>query len=192
MRQLADMPYRWYLMNDSDSLCIQRSIPEYLYADENVFWSNTEYNLTTDHGDLSKQYRYPRGYNFPHVGFTPPFFMSKKALLKLLAAEDKFPWDSDPVLPCIAWQMMVMAVVAEVPYCTYPTAPGFRSSFAAYRHSDMHSNGFPVDGASQMVAAVEGGSVMLHSIKHPEVLRRVSKAHEKFLSTSLGSTKGEG
>lgn len=178
MRQLASMPYNWYLMNDSDSLCIQRSVPEYLYGDDGLFWSNTEYNLTTDHSDLSKQYRYPRGYHFPHVGFTPPFFMSKAVLNKLLEAEAQFPWDSDPILPAIAWQMMVLAVVAGVPYRTYPTAPGFRSSFAAYRHSDMHSNGFPVDGAAQMVESVRRGTVMLHSIKHRKVLDAVSAAYD--------------
>jgi hypothetical protein len=180
MRQLASMPYEWYLMNDSDSLCIQRSIPEYLYEDENILWSNTEYNLTTDHPNLSQQYRYPRGYSFPHVGFTPPFFMSKVVLNRLLSMEDEFPRDGDQLLPCIAWQMMVLAVMADVEYRTYPTAPGFRSSFAAYTHSDMHSNGFKVDGAAQMVAAVEHGQTMLHSIKHPEVLAEVSRAHERF------------
>jgi hypothetical protein len=182
MRQLLDEPYSWYLMNDSDSLCIQSDIPEYLYEDDNVLWSNVEYNLTTDHGDLHRQYGTPRGYgSFPHVGFTPPFFMGKSVLRRLLAMESEFPKDGDQILPCIAWQMMVLAVMANVEYRTFPTAPGFRSSFAAYPHSDMHSNGFPVDGASQMVAAVEGGSVMLHSIKHRDVLERVSRARERFV-----------
>ena len=40
MKILEEYPQRWILYNDADSFCIPRKIPEYLYSEDDVFWSN--------------------------------------------------------------------------------------------------------------------------------------------------------
>jgi hypothetical protein len=39
-KALLSYPEQWFLIHDSDSLCIDPQIPLYLYEDRNVFWCN--------------------------------------------------------------------------------------------------------------------------------------------------------
>lgn len=39
-KTLLSYPEKWFLIHDSDSLCIDPQIPAYLYEDPNVFWCN--------------------------------------------------------------------------------------------------------------------------------------------------------
>lgn len=173
MRRLLEEPYDWFLMNDSDSLCIARDIPDFLYEDENVLWSNvvTDERIRPEY--LAAQY--PGDY--PHLAFQPPVFASRLVMEKLLAVD---PPSMNPSLPIIDWMLMVRAIEAGVPYKAFPVAEGFHGSFAAYTHT---REGVEIDGGALMAQAVEAGNIMLHSIKHPDVLAEVSRARERFVNS---------
>jgi hypothetical protein len=171
MRRLLEEPYDWFLMNDSDSLCIAKDIPAYLYEDDNVLWSNVVHDACIRPEHIASQY--PGSY--PHIAFQPPVFASRSVMERLVSINPTK--DMNPSLPVIDWMLMVHAIDLGIPYKAFPTAEGYPGSFGAYEHTH---EGKHVDGAALMVKAVEAGNIMLHSIKHPEVLAEVSRAHERF------------
>src|ERR1051326_8495740 len=63
----------WYLLNDSDSVCITPDLPEYLFYDDLKFWSNV---LCHEHEHLPTD----------QPNFQPPYFCSRRMLRRLLAA----------------------------------------------------------------------------------------------------------
>jgi hypothetical protein len=77
----AETGRSWYLLHDSDSVCLSTDIPEYLYSDPNIFWSNV-----LCHEDQHQDSDQPN--------FNPPYFLSRDLLLRLIAvAEDLEPGD---------------------------------------------------------------------------------------------------
>ena len=71
----------WYLLNDSDSMCLSAQLPEYLFEDPDIFWSNVlcheGEHLETD-----------------QPNFNPPYFVSNSLLCAMIdAAEALEPGD---------------------------------------------------------------------------------------------------
>lgn len=159
MKMLLEEPYDWFLMNDADSMCVSRDIPPYLYDDENVLWSNV----------VDAAYFDPNPARNPtKLAFQPPYFASRSVLEKLLAVG---PIEADPVTPFIDWLMVVLAIEGGVPFKSFPDGV----SFAAWSHGNSR-------GDVKMVNCVRGGKVMLHSVKHQNVVARVVRAHDEYLS----------
>lgn len=70
---LAALPYDYFLLNDSDSVCLSPEIPKFVF-EQDVFWSNEVVDPRTHPTPL------------PRLAFQPPYFMSKGVLLKLVEA----------------------------------------------------------------------------------------------------------
>lgn len=65
----AEWPHKFFLMNDADSMCIEPHLPDYLFTDPNIFWSN----------EIGTHY----------LNYEPPYFFSREILQRLIAiAED--------------------------------------------------------------------------------------------------------
>lgn len=75
LQWLWDQPYEFYLMHESDSICLRREIPEYLYENYDVFFSNE----LADNAVPPTQ----------SVYCVAPWFFSRRVLNRLLAASKK-------------------------------------------------------------------------------------------------------
>jgi hypothetical protein len=165
LRALLDYPFDWFLSNDSDSLCISPKIPDYLYEDPNIFWSNAV-------SDLMHQRR-PE-YPWPRLAFQPPYFFSRSVLERFVATEGTFP--TDPQTPFIDWVMMAGCVQAKIANRNFPHGVSCPTSdFNSRRH--------------MCNCIAQGGAVMLHSIKTPIALQEaVSARHQHSRSHGRGLT----
>jgi hypothetical protein len=152
LRELLKFPHQFFLMNDSDSVCLSPKIPQYLYASPGVVWSN----VVSD-----EMHHRAADYPFPRVAFQPPYFMDRTVLQKLVDAAARVSFPEEPQTPYIDWVMMRWTMEAGLPYRGFP---------------DGHSCPTNVDNVpscQQSLRGVrEGGHVFLHSIKTADMLRQ--------------------
>jgi hypothetical protein len=175
---LLEYPQTYFLLNDSDSVCLSPEIPAYLYARANgTVWSNEV-----------REGR-PHESEYPKIAFHPPYFMTRNTIKRMLAVAD-IP--AHEITPFIDWYMLAMACEAGLRHESYPDG----RSFPAWRHGPIpetkelgHNyvhepaqNGGK-DGAARMRAQVERGIVMVHSVKHRDVLQQLVKAHDYYVRT---------
>jgi hypothetical protein len=156
MKIMLSKPFEFFLANDSDSVCIDPKIPDYLYAEPDVLWSNIVADTMHDRSD-DPDYKYPR------LAFQPPYFMSRNVIEKLLMVADKVK--ANPRTPFIDWCMMAWAFDAEI------EGKNFRDGVSC-----PTANYGP--GQIAMLDGVENrGATMLHSIKTPDVLYKMAGGH---------------
>jgi hypothetical protein len=111
-------------MNDSDSVCLSPKIPDYLYKDPNIVWSN----IVNDAGlhPISERLKNMRTcfpdvepvYPWPQLAFQPPYFMHRTAIEKIVAVADSVR--ADVRTPFLDWAMMVWTVKAGLAYKGFP------------------------------------------------------------------------
>jgi hypothetical protein len=74
LKALLDLPFDFYLFNDSDSICLLPEIPQYLFDDWGTHFSNEV--LDTN----------PGASLLPKIAMQPPYFFSRYVLEKLVRA----------------------------------------------------------------------------------------------------------
>lgn len=152
--------FKWFLLHDSDSVVLSSKLPSYLYADENMVWSNQVCDR------IPGRVR-PEGYAWPELAFQPPYFTSRSALTRMMAIADEVK--ADPVTPFIDWSMMAWTVRAGLPHRGFPegascgTPPG---SFALQHMQELVSR---------------DGKYILHAIKQKESLMQLAYARIQFM-----------
>lgn len=156
LRMLLDYPFDFFLANDSDSFCISPEIPEYLFKERGVLWSNEVSD--TMHA------RNP-GYAYPRLAFQPPYFFSRDVIVRLLKAKV----EPDPTTPFIDWVMMAWAIATNCPH------KNFRDGFSCPT-SDNHSASVMADHV------LNQGKVMLHSIKTSRVLHNLLTCRKRYVA----------
>lgn len=135
LKILLTYPENYFLIHDSDSVCLSPELPSYLY-EEDVLWSNLVSNPIPE-----QQPGYAS--DIPHIAFQPPWFMSRKVVERLLAVSEGNTV-CNPVLPFIDYWMVEMAVRNGIPWKPLPKAlsAGLHSSPAdldravAWVHND--------------------------------------------------------
>jgi hypothetical protein len=165
LRVLLEYPFEWFLANDSDSLCISPKIPEYLYQEPDVLWSN----LVPDTMHVRKA-----DYTWPRLAAQPPYFMHRGIVERLVEVAPHV--ESDKQTEFIDWAMMAWAVAANIKLKNYRDGVSCPTS-------DHHSRQHMVNCISL------AGAVMLHSVKLPQSLQAMvsarhqwSRAHGRGLS----------
>src|SRR6266508_4379022 len=98
---LLEYPFKYYLMNDADSMCISPNLPDYLYNESHVVWSN-------EVSDMMHQRM--RGYQYPRLAFQPPYFISRDNIVRMLENAKRIIIDS--TTPFIDWWMMAVVCKA--------------------------------------------------------------------------------
>lgn len=178
MRMMLETPHKYFLMNDSDSICLSREIPRYLYEQsEDTVWSNIV--------NESRPHTSP----YPKIAFHPPYFMTRATLEKLLAVADHDEVKAHPITPFIDWFMMALTNEAQLSYASFPDGksfPAWRHESIPdtvalghdYRHENICEGG--KDGAARMYKHASNGFVMIHSVKHKEVLTNLIALHDDF------------
>ncbi len=173
LKILLEYPAKYFLLNDSDSMCLSPEIPAYLYENaDNTLWSNE-----------AKEGR-PHPSPYPKIGLHPPYFLTRETIEKLLAVG---PMKAHSVTPFIDWLMIALASEAGVQHRSYPDG----KSFPAWKHGAIPEtkelghdyvheetrNG--VDGGRRMAMFVKTqGVVFVHSVKHPHVRDELVEAYE--------------
>jgi len=150
---LNDFPdFDWFLMNDSDSICLTPEIPKYLYARPDVLW-----------GNLVSDEMHPRrpDYPFPRQALQPPYFCSRATLKKFVDYAPSLR--PDPQTPFIDWQMR------QVPHIGKFLVSNFKDGCSCPT-TDGSSLGWMIQNI------VDRGAVMLHSIKTPRALQEIVNA----------------
>lgn len=148
LRIMLEFPHEWILAHDSDSVCVDPKIPDYLYQDKDVLWSNEVSDMMHNRPDPA--------YPWPRLAFQPPYFMHRSVIEKLLTVADEVR--AEPQTPFIDWCMMAWAIAAKVPHKNFPD--GVSCPTARY-----------VPGQQAMADGVRNrGATMLHSIKTADVL----------------------
>lgn len=95
----------WFLMHDSDSVCITPEIPRYLYEDKNTIWSN-ELKEPRPHLSL-----------LPKIAMQPPYFFSRQALALMLSVSDRIK--AHPITPYVDHYMLQLTCEAKLTHKRY-------------------------------------------------------------------------
>jgi hypothetical protein len=156
LRILLEHPFKHYLVNDSDSVCLSPRLPDYLYKSD-VLWSNEVSDEM--HNRPEPDYQYPR------LAFQPPYFMSRNVIQRLLTVADKVK--ANPTTPFIDWCMMAWAISAGIPHKSFPEGVSCPSS-------DAHSLNVMTH------AVMRNGKIFVHSIKTLEVLKQIGHARVRY------------
>ncbi len=105
LRYLLAQPYDFYLMHDSDSLCLSAKIPEFIFT-EDTFFSNEVVD--------------PRPHptpGFPKLAFQPSYAMSRGILEKIVAVAPSVA--ADLVCPYIDNIVMRWVCAAGIKHQTF-------------------------------------------------------------------------
>lgn len=162
MKILLQTPgdFKTFLMHDSDSVVLSSVLPNYLYNEPDVLWSNVV-------SDAMHDPHRPAGYPWPHLAFQPPYFTSRATLQKLVDVGPTVSADSHT--PFIDWAMMAWAVRAGIPWKNYPDGASAPTT--------------PGSDALRMMTELAGrhGRYILHSVKTPLALKQLAWARVEFL-----------
>lgn len=155
LEMMLEYPFEYFLAHDSDSVCLSPLLPAYLFAEKNVLWSNEVSDaMHTRAAD----------YPWPQLAFQPPYFFNRRVAEQLIAAAPRVPVDAKT--PFIDWCMMSWSVEGKVNH------KNFRDGVSCPT-SDRNC-------AGHMARCVEGGAVMLHSIKKPIALAQMVNARKHY------------
>src|ERR1035437_77503 len=158
LKTLLTFPENFFLLHEADSMCLEPKLPDYLYAEPDIFWVNLVDNCIPQQQEF-----YPEG--FPRVAFQPPWFLSRKTITALLAVVD----DVTPNLNMLYdYWLVQLAVKAKLQWrglpgaISYPTAEPFWAGAAwdAVRHR---------------------GVTFVHAIKTHDVCTQLRAARRSFL-----------
>jgi len=147
----AKYPHDWYLLHDSDSVCLSRDLPEYLFEDPEVFWANVigvDRSLVGTPADVG-------------VNFQPPYFFSRSTLHQLIQQAEvlEIPPGSAIVEPhdwnnaIDGFYVQLVRNLLRLPYKTYPDG----------------ATTWPPD-TQDLARDVASGARFLHGVKDRETL----------------------
>ncbi len=160
MRALLDHPENFFLMNDADSFCLSPDIPEYLYREPDVLWSNVVHDpLTVNEADWYG--------GLPFIALQPPYFMSRWTIEKLLEVADSV--ETNERIPWIDHYLLQLAIASGI------RVKGFRDSVASAL--DRH----PANVAYAVAQVQYLGRVFVHSAKSPATWAPLIEARRKFV-----------
>lgn len=174
---LLTYPEQFFLLHDSDSVLLDAKIPDYLYAEPGIVWSNQVDDAIPEH-----QATFPEGW--PHVAFQPPYFISRDAIEKMVAVADDPRVKATPMMPFIDYFMVQLTVVAGLPWqrlmdcVSCPIAADPRKTDVPPHHHQTLANGYQI----AMQAVLIRGAVFAHSIKNPVVVDEFLQARQQFLA----------
>jgi hypothetical protein len=160
---LLTFPEEYFLVHDADSVCLSPALPDYLYQEPDILWSNLVIDPIPEH-----QAAYPK--DFPHIAFQPPYFLSRKTIGGLLSGgTEKIV--ANPTMPFVDHYMVQIALWSRWPYKGFPD--GISCPFSSHAPS------------RQLVfeAVRERGIIFIHSVKDEPGMKRLFRERQKYLRT---------
>lgn len=154
LRILWEYPQNFFLVNDSDSLCLSPEIPKHLYtAPSDIFWSNECLSSSPSKPPL------------PMIALVPPYFFTRQSLSRMLAVIDNVPMN--PEIPFIEHWMLQLVYASGIRHKGFL----YGSNFKFYRE------GFEVVRNNVR----NHGTVFIHPVKHPGILNTLKEDREYYL-----------
>lgn len=178
LRLLLEFPENHFLIHDSDSVCLDPKIPDYLYAEPDVVWSNQVDDAIPEHQSTFEP-------GWPHVAFQPPYFLSRKTIEAMLAVKDDPRCAASPVMPFIDYYMVQLTMVAGLPWKRMMNCISCPIAIDAVTHPDptahereVYGNGFKIAYRSVR----HQGTNILHSVKDHRAVKKLMEAHQEWLA----------
>lgn len=162
MHMLLEYPENHFLMHDADSICLSPKIPDYLYAEPDVVWSNIVW--IEDPGER----RECDSRSLPHLAFQPPYFLSRRTLETILKAG--MPHYRNSFDGFIDHYMMRVAVEAGLVW------KGFHGGISCALSLDNN------DFQRSQVKVRHTGSIFVHGVKTPRFWQPLVAAHQAFVA----------
>jgi hypothetical protein len=167
MRALLDYDFGWFLMNDSDSICITPQIPPYLYERPGTLWSN----IVSD-----EMHSRPPGYPWPRLASQPPYFCSRDVLERLIRIGPKIRAEQSRKADggfsdFIDWAMLMWCVAGNIHYMNFRDGISCPSSTPESLNTMAHY-------------VSSEGRVFLHSIKTRRALNHIAAARQQYNRTT--------
>jgi hypothetical protein len=158
LKILLTFPENFFLIHDADSFCLTPKLPDYLYAEPDLLWTNLKLD------DIPQQQAfYPEG--FPHIALHPPWFMSRKTIEGLLAVADGVT--PNPEMLFIDYWLIQLAIKAGLHWKGFPEAV----SFPTYD---------PFFAGAAWDAVRYRGTTFVHAVKTRETLMCLMHAHKLY------------
>lgn len=161
LEYLLKRPENFFLLHDSDSLCLSKEIPAHLYRfSQRTVWSN---EVTEPR---------PHSSPYPKLAFHPPYFLSRPVVEAMVNNWDKA--GCHPITPYIDWCMLAATCEAGLqhqPFAILGHAP---------RTEEFFSTNDPWHGLAHNI--MYRGDAFVHPIKTPDQVRLCVEAR-KFYET---------
>ncbi len=157
-RMLAEFPQKYFLLNDSDSVCFSPKLPAYLYEYSHRVWSNEVSDVM--------HYRPDPKYPWPRIALQPPYFLTRENIQKWIDASRVVK--AEPQTPFLDWAFMAWSVHAGLEHASYAYAQGVSCPTRNYE-----------DGRVHMERSIRNGAIFCHSIKDSQVAYRMARAVPK-------------
>ncbi len=179
MRLMLTYPENFFLCHDSDSIVLDARLPDYLYDEPDVVWSNQVNDAIPEHQETFLK-------DWPHVAFQPPYFLSRGAIESMLAVADDPRCAASPVMPFIDYYMVQLTMVAGLKWARFrdclscPVAADPRKLGTLIpMHVETYAMGWRIalDGISK-------GANILHSVKDPAAAAYFIEARKSFLAAN--------
>lgn len=174
LKLLLEYNHAWYLLNDSDSFVITPKLPDYLFEDENVVYSNQVDDFRkpgetfNDRGTIVGPW--PKDYHagFPLIAMQPPYFLHRSALEKIVKNSEGLK--ACPITPFIDWWWVPACHKAHVKH-------------KPFRHGASCET-VTSHGEAVMTQCIrERGATFIHSVKSGAVKDRLMAAYEARFSS---------
>lgn len=156
---LKEFPQKYFLFNDSDSVCLSPRIPLHLYGD--TIWSNEVSDAMHDHK------RAP-DYPWPHIAFQPPYFLSRENVQAWIDAADTVK--ADPNTPFLDWAFMAWTVAKQLKHSTFKDQDGNNIGVSC------PTRGYEPGQEAMENAVKHHKAIFLHSIKDKQALLKMAYA----------------
>lgn len=168
LETLLRFPQKYFLFNDSDSVCLSPRIPKYLFDRPDILWSNEVLDTNIAPSKL------------PKLALQPPYFFSRRVVEALLEGAKRpavsyfagVEGSVDLPVPtsCIDHVMLQWIHATGIEHKSFFTGASFETG-------SEH-------GAAEMENIVRNhGRVLIHSVKTAAVLNRLVVAHREFVRT---------
>lgn len=165
LKALLQYPQKWFLLNDSDSFALDAKLPDYLFEDDNVVYSN-EVNDFRIPGQTwpGVAEPWPLDYHqgYPLIAMQPPYFLGRKALEAIVKASEGL--QACPITPFIDWWWVPACVAAGVAHKPFRTGASCETVT-------------PLGEAVMSERITRYGASFIHSVKSAKVMRRLEALH---------------
>lgn len=159
MKIALQYDFDFFLMHDSDSVCVSPVIPQHMYAEDFV-WSN---EVGEDR---------PHASPYPKIAMQPPYGLSRKNLEKLVAVAPRVL--AHPITPYIDWFFVALCSEAGIQHRAWWDK---EKDFGTPHPTELIAQ----DPWNEMWDRVRNhGRVMVHPIKTLEWMQRLDTEHKLF------------
>ena len=183
LKLMLTYPENFFLCHDSDSIMLDARIPDYLYAEPDIVWSNQVDDAIPEHQATFKD-------GWPHVAFQPPYFLSRTTIEAMIAVGDDPDVQAAPVMPFIDYYMVQLTMVAGLKWKRFkdclscPVAADPRKVKAGTLepvHIETYAMGYKI-----ALEAIRKGANIIHSVKDPAVAAYFIEVRKEFLASHPG------